>query len=133
MSVSSVLTKDYENDNTFRLPENKPNQTQFQRLRIANFLKLTPKPIRPMVVLRGESRYQPFGKLRTNRIYKGQVETYSAFSFAQRSGENITDGDRTATVRFGQQRIPVVFLVYSCLFRILYFAGACWGTAAAVT
>ncbi len=28
MKVSSVLTKDYENDNTFRLPENKPNQTQ---------------------------------------------------------------------------------------------------------
>ena len=36
--------------------QNKPNQTQFQRLRIANFLKLTPKPIRPMVVLAGESR-----------------------------------------------------------------------------
>ena len=29
MKVSSVLTKDYENDNTFRLPENKPKQTQF--------------------------------------------------------------------------------------------------------
>ncbi len=25
MNVSSVLTKDYENDNTFRPPENKPN------------------------------------------------------------------------------------------------------------
>jgi len=25
MKVSSVLTKDYENDNTFRLLENKPN------------------------------------------------------------------------------------------------------------
>ncbi len=25
MNVTSVLTKDYENDNTFRLPENKPN------------------------------------------------------------------------------------------------------------
>jgi hypothetical protein len=24
MNVSSILTKDYENDNTFRLPENKP-------------------------------------------------------------------------------------------------------------
>jgi hypothetical protein len=34
MNVSSVLTKDYENDNTFRLPENKPNtnpiRTQFK-------------------------------------------------------------------------------------------------------
>jgi len=36
MKVSSVLTKDYENDNTFRLPENKPNtkpiQTQFAEM-----------------------------------------------------------------------------------------------------
>ena len=30
MKVSSVLTKDYENDNTFRLPENKPKQTQYE-------------------------------------------------------------------------------------------------------
>jgi len=30
MNVSSALTKDYENDNTFRLPENKPNQTQYE-------------------------------------------------------------------------------------------------------
>jgi len=25
MNLNSYLTKDYENDNTFRLPENKPN------------------------------------------------------------------------------------------------------------
>jgi hypothetical protein len=42
MNASSFVTKDYENDNTFRLPENKPNtkpikpntkpiQTQFPR------------------------------------------------------------------------------------------------------
>ncbi len=30
MNVTSVLTKDYENDNTFRLPENKANQTQYK-------------------------------------------------------------------------------------------------------
>ena len=29
MNLNSYLTVDYENDNTFRLPENKPNQTQF--------------------------------------------------------------------------------------------------------
>ena len=28
MNVTSILTKHYENDNTFRLPENKPKQTQ---------------------------------------------------------------------------------------------------------
>ena len=30
MNVSSVLTKYYENDNAFRLPENKPNQSQYK-------------------------------------------------------------------------------------------------------
>ncbi len=30
MNVSSILTKDYENDNTFRLPENKPNTNPIQ-------------------------------------------------------------------------------------------------------
>jgi len=37
MNVNSFITKDYENDNAFRLPKNKPNsnpnkanQTQFQ-------------------------------------------------------------------------------------------------------
>ncbi len=30
MKVSSVLTKDYENDNTFRLPENKANTNPIQ-------------------------------------------------------------------------------------------------------
>ena len=30
INVSSVLTKDYENDNAFRPHENKANQTQFQ-------------------------------------------------------------------------------------------------------
>jgi len=58
MKVSSVLTKDYENDNTFRLPENKPKQTQFSRSWSADFLKLTSKPVRPMVVPTGESRYR---------------------------------------------------------------------------
>ncbi len=29
MNVNTVITVDYENDNTFRLPENKPKQTQF--------------------------------------------------------------------------------------------------------
>jgi len=29
MNLNFYSTKDYENDNTFRLPENKPNQTQF--------------------------------------------------------------------------------------------------------
>jgi len=38
MKVSSVLTKDYENDNTFRLPENKPKQTQLTKSQ--NELKL---------------------------------------------------------------------------------------------
>ena len=32
MNVSSALTKDYENDNTFRLPENKPNSKPIQSL-----------------------------------------------------------------------------------------------------
>jgi hypothetical protein len=31
MNVSSALTKDYENETAFRLRENKPNQTQFQK------------------------------------------------------------------------------------------------------
>ncbi len=35
MNVNTVITKNYENDNTFRLPENKPNtkpiQTQFPK------------------------------------------------------------------------------------------------------
>ena len=39
VKVSSVLTKDYENDNTFRLPENKPNQTQFQTHRSKSLRK----------------------------------------------------------------------------------------------
>jgi hypothetical protein len=30
MNLNFYSTKDYENDNIFRLPENKPNQTQFQ-------------------------------------------------------------------------------------------------------
>ena len=30
MNVSSFITKHYENDNTFRLPENKPNQSQYK-------------------------------------------------------------------------------------------------------
>jgi len=50
INVSSVLTKDYENDNAFRFYENKPNQTQFSRLWSAGFLKLTSKPVWPMVV-----------------------------------------------------------------------------------
>jgi len=33
INVSSVLTKDYENDNAFRFYENKPKQTQFQTQR----------------------------------------------------------------------------------------------------
>ena len=30
MNVTSFYTKDYENDNTFRLPENKPNSKPIQ-------------------------------------------------------------------------------------------------------
>ncbi len=31
MNVNKVSTKDYENETAFRLRENKPNQTQFQK------------------------------------------------------------------------------------------------------
>ena len=31
MNVTSILTKDYENETTFRVLENKPNQSQFQK------------------------------------------------------------------------------------------------------
>ncbi len=34
MNISSVLTKDYENERLCRLRENKPNQTQFQKGRL---------------------------------------------------------------------------------------------------
>ncbi len=66
MNVSSVLTKYYENERLCSHGKNKPKQTQpvvslsnlFQRLRIADFLKLTSKPVRPMVA--------PFEKLRAS-------------------------------------------------------------------
>jgi len=31
MNISSLLTKDYGNESAFRVRENKPNQSQFQR------------------------------------------------------------------------------------------------------
>jgi hypothetical protein len=36
MNVTSILTKDYENDNTFRPPENKPNTKPIQSQYKAN-------------------------------------------------------------------------------------------------
>jgi len=39
MKVSSVLTEDYENDNTFRLPENKPNTNPIRTQNKPNFRK----------------------------------------------------------------------------------------------
>ncbi len=32
MNVSSILTKDYENETAFALRQNKPNQTQFLKI-----------------------------------------------------------------------------------------------------
>ncbi len=44
MNVTSFITKHYENDNTFRLPENKPNTNPIQSQYKAN---TNPIPERP--------------------------------------------------------------------------------------
>jgi len=49
MNVTSILTKDYENETAFRLEQNKPNQTQFQRRRTGERYKKTPELVKEMM------------------------------------------------------------------------------------
>ena len=44
MNVTSFYTKDYENDNTFRLPETKPNSNPIQTQYKANIKPIPEKP-----------------------------------------------------------------------------------------
>ncbi len=66
MNVTSFYTVDYENDNTFRLPENKPNQTQY---------KANTNPI--------QTQYPKSQKMNVTPILTKDYENETAFALRQ--------------------------------------------------